>query len=110
MLPILYLSQTLSSFTKCWCAGYRLIFSVLLASGLAGCGNLDQYDITLNDRTLYTPRDLFEDYYLPDVALSNCVTQAIEDSQVYVAGGLDVLNCSDAGIESLSGLSRFSGR
>ena len=108
MLPILYLSQTLSSFTKRWCAGYRLIFSVLLAGGLAGCGNLDQYDITLNDRTLYTPRDLFEDYYLPDVALSNCVTQAIEDSQVYVAGGLDVLNCSDAGIESLSGLSRFS--
>ena len=109
MLPILYLSQTLSSFTKCWCAGYRLIFSVLLASGLVGCGNLDQYDITLNDRTLYTPRDLFEDYYLPDVALSNCVTQAIEDGQVYVAGHLDVLNCSDAGIESLSGLSRFSG-
>ena len=109
MLPILYLSQTLSSFTGTWRCGYRLIVSVLLASGLASCGNLDQYDITLNDRTLYTPRDLFEDYYLPDIALSNCVTQAIADSQVYVAGGLEVLNCSEAGIESLSGLSRFSG-
>jgi len=109
MLPILYLSQTSSSFTERWRRGYRLIISVLLASGLASCGNLDQYDITLNDRTLYTPRDLFEDYYLPDVALSNCVTQAIEDGQVYVAGGLEVLNCSEAGIESLSGLSRFSG-
>ena len=109
MLPILYLSQTLSSFTGTWRCGYRLIVSVLLASGLASCGNLDQYDITLNDRTLYTPRDLFEDYYLPDIALSNCVTQAIEDSQVFVASGLEVLNCSEAGIESLSGLSRFSG-
>ena len=109
MLPILYSSQTLSSFTARWRRGYRLIVSVLLASGLASCGNLDQYDITLNDRTLYTPRELFEDYYLPDIALSNCVTQAIEDSQVFVAGGLEVLSCSEAGIESLSGLSRFSG-
>ena len=109
MLPILYPSQTLSSITARWRRGYRLIVSVLLASGLASCGNLDQYDITLNDRTLYMPRDLFEDYYLPDIALNNCVTQAIEDAQVFVAGGLEVLNCSEAGIESLSGLSRFSG-
>ena len=109
MLPILYLSQTLSSFTERWRRGYRLIISVLLAGGLASCESLDQYEITLNERTLYTPRDLFEDYYLPDVALSNRVTQAIEDGQVYVAGGLEVLNCSEAGIESLSGLSRFSG-
>ena len=109
MLPILYLSQTLSSITARWRRGYRLIVSVLLASGLVSCGSLDQYDITLNDRTLYTPRDLFEDYYLPDIALSNCVTQSIEDSQVFGASGLEVLNCSEAGIESLSGLSRFSG-
>ena len=39
--------------------------------------------------------------YLPDIALSNCVTQAIEDSQVYVAGGLEVLNCSRNEIRSL---------
>ena len=109
MLPILYPSQTLSSFTARWRRGYRLIVSLLLASGLASCGNLDQYDITLNDRTLYTPRELFGDYYVPDIALSNCVTQAIEDRQVFAAGGLEVLNCSEAGIESLSGLSRFSG-
>ena len=109
MLQILYLSQTVSSLTARRRRGYRLILSVLLASGLASCGNLDQYDITLNDRKLYTPRDLFEDYYLPDVALSNCVTQAIEDGQVFAAGGLEVLNCSEAGIESLSGLSRFNG-
>ena len=109
MLPILYLSQTLSSFITRGRRGYRLIVSVLLVSGLASCGNLDQYDITLNDRTLYTSRNLFEDYYLPDVALSNCVTQAIEDGQVFTVSGLEVLNCSEAGIESLSGLSRFSG-
>ena len=83
MLPIFDLSQTLSSSTGLWRYGYRLILSMLIASVLVGCGNLDQYDITLNDRTLYTPRDLFEEYYLPDVALSNCVTQAIEDGQVF---------------------------
>ena len=109
MLLILYLSQTVSNFTARRRCGYRLIVSVLLASALANCGNLDQYDITLNDRTLYTPRDLFEDYYFPDIALSNCVTQAIVDGQVFVAGDLEVLNCSEAGIKSLSGLSRFIG-
>ena len=109
MLPILYLSLSVSNFTALWRRDYRMIVSVLLASALVGCGNFDQYDITLNDRPLYAPRDLFEDYYLNDVALSNCVTQAIEEGQVFASGGLDVLNCSEAGIESLSGLSRFSG-
>ena len=109
MLPILYLSQTFSSFTTRWRRSYGLVVSVLLASGLANCGNLDQYDIRLNDRTLYTPRNLFEDYYLPDLALSNCVNQAIEDGQVFSADGLEVLNCSEAGIKSLSGISSFRG-
>ena len=94
MLPIVYLSPTPSSFTPLWRIGYRLILLVLLASALVSCGNLDRYDITLNDRTLYMPRDLFNDYYLPDIALSNCVTQAIEDRQVFKSGGLEVLNCS----------------
>ena len=68
MLPILYLLQTLSSITARWRRGYRLIVSVLLASGLVSCGSLDQYDITLNDRTLYTPRDLFCLLYTSDAA------------------------------------------
>lgn len=109
MPPILDLLQTLSTLTALRCSGYRLILSMLVASTLIGCRNLDQYDITLNDRTLYSPRHLFEDYYLSDVALSNCVSQAIKDRQVFAVGGLEVLNCSEAGIQSLSGLSRFSG-
>ena len=109
MLPIFDLSQILSSLALPGRRVYRLVVSMLLLAGLASCGNLIQYDITLNDRTLYTPKDLFEDYYLPDVALGNCVAQAIEDAQVFVAGGLEVLNCSEAGIRSLSGLSRFTG-
>ena len=108
MLPSLYLSPTLSSSNPLWRLGYRLILPVLLASALVSCGNLDRYDITLNDRKLYMPKNLFNDYYLPDIALSNCVTQAIEDRQVFKSGGLEVLNCSKAGIQSLSGLSRFS--
>lgn len=108
MLPILDLSQTLSSHAAPARWGYWLIVLMILFTGLASCSNLNQYDITLNDRTLYTPRELFEDYYLPDVALGNCVAQAIEDAQVFVAEGLEILNCSEAGIRSLSGLSRFT--
>lgn len=108
MLPIFDLSQTLSSLTMPMHWRHRIIISMVLLAGLASCGNLNQYDITLNDRTLYTPSDLFEDYYLPDVALGNCVAQAIEDAQVFTANGLEVLNCSEAGIRSLAGLSRFT--
>lgn len=109
MLKIFDLSQTLLGFTALLRHGHRSILLMSLLSTAVGCGNLDNYDITLNDRTLYTSGDLFEDYYLSDFALSNCVAQAIEDGQVFTVRGLDVLNCSEAGIESLSGLSRFTG-
>ncbi len=35
------------------------------------------------------------------------MAQAIEDGLIYTSSGLEVLNCSDAGIRSLSGLSQF---
>jgi hypothetical protein len=81
---------------------------LLILLSQSACSHLDRYDITLNERTLYSPRSLFEDYYLPDAALADCVSQAIEDAEIVTADGLEVLNCSKAGIQSLGGLARFS--
>lgn len=108
----------------------KLIFTKLTTSGCKGvtrhralaflttavcllvsssCSNLSEYEITFNERKVYSPSALFSDYFLPDVGLATCVEQAIEDGQVTTASGLEILNCSNAGIESLEGLSRFSG-
>ena len=81
--------------------------SVLLS--LNGCGNLKKYDVTFNDRAVYSPQTLFDDYRINDKALANCIEQAIEDFEVYTITGLEILNCSDAGINSLVGLSQFRG-
>lgn len=80
----------------------------MLLISLGGCGSLKKYDVTFNDRAIYSPRVLFSDYRINDRALSNCIEQAIKDFEVYTASGLEVLNCSDAGIRSLLGLSQFN--
>lgn len=78
-----------------------------LAISLGGCSTIKRYDVTFNDQAVYTPQALFNDYRINDRALSNCIDQAIKDFEVYTASGLEILNCSDAGISSLLGLSRF---
>ncbi|MDA8797206.1 hypothetical protein N9N10_01920 [Luminiphilus sp.] len=82
-----------------------IVIAPLIA--LTSCSALEKYDITLNERSLYSPRSLFEDYHIADPGLASCVAQAIEDGLIYTSSGLEVLNCSDAGIRSLSGLSQF---
>ena len=74
---------------------------------LAGCSNLKKYDVTFNDAAVYSPQTLFNDYRISDTALANCIEQAIKDFEVYTVNGLEILNCSDAGINSLAGLSQF---
>lgn len=74
---------------------------------LSGCTNLKEYEVTFNDRAIYYPQKLFSDYRIDDKALANCIEQAIEDFEVYSADGLEILNCSSAGINSLIGLSQF---
>lgn len=77
-------------------------FSVLL---LAACNN---YDLTVNDRVVYTPKPLFSGYQIADQALQACVEQAILDNKITSATGLQTLNCSNAGITELSGIAVFS--
>lgn len=73
---------------------------------LAACQN---YDFTVNDKVVYTPKPLFDDYDITDPALANCVQQAIADAKASSASALSVLSCSNAGIEQLDGLAVFTG-
>jgi len=80
--------------------------ALALCACLAGC---ESYDVTVNDRLVYTPKPLFSDYTIDDSALLECVDQAIIDAKITGAGQLTTLNCSHSAISSLAGLATFSG-
>jgi hypothetical protein len=73
---------------------------------LAACSN---YDFTVNDNLVYSPKTLFSEYDTPDPGLKNCLEQAILDATITKADALTRLNCSHAGIETLQGLETFTG-
>jgi hypothetical protein len=73
---------------------------------LAGCTN---YDFTVNDTLVYSPKTLFSDFDTPDPGLNNCLEQAIIDAEIDEADALKRLNCSHGGIETLQGLEVFTG-
>lgn len=79
---------------------------VILLFLLSACQG---YDYTINDRVVYSPQPLFDDYAITDVALRRCVEQAIMDGRVTAADQLKALNCSHAGIASTEGISTFQG-
>ena len=72
---------------------------------VAACGS---YDFTVNDRVVYTPDPLFTDYDVPDQALRECIREAINDAKASDASEVSSLSCTEAGIESLAGLSTFT--
>jgi len=72
---------------------------------VAACGS---YDFTINDKVIYTPEPLFTDFAVPDPALRKCLKEAINDQKATSASELSSLSCSDAGVESLAGLSTFT--
>lgn len=77
----------------------------LLLLLLGACGN---YDFSINDRVVYTPRPLFTDFDIPDPGLRKCIQEAINDNLVTSASGLAGISCASAGISSLAGLSTFT--
>jgi hypothetical protein len=86
----------------------------ILRSSLAGLAMVvlcacENYDFTVNDRLVYTPKPLFTDFEVADDALRACLEQAIVDNQVSAARELAVLNCGHAGIADLQGLATFTG-
>ncbi|KZX59552.1 hypothetical protein A3709_14800 [Halioglobus sp. HI00S01] len=73
---------------------------------LAGCGS---YDLSVNDRVVYTPRPLFSEYTIADPALASCVQNEIERLNITHASQLRDLNCSDSNVADLSGIEVFTG-
>ncbi|MFA5495461.1 MAG: hypothetical protein WC247_11835 [Porticoccaceae bacterium] len=72
---------------------------------LSGC---NRYQVTLNDRTIHTPPQLFSDFALADTGLQTCADQTIRDRNITQPGELQLLNCSDGDIASLDGIEVFS--
>lgn len=72
---------------------------------ITACGS---YDFTVNNRVVYTPDPLFTDFSVADKALRECLRDAINDQKASNANELSSLSCSQAGIETLAGLSTFT--
>lgn len=87
---------------------HHLVFFIAgpLVLLLAAC---QDYDFKVNDKVVYAPTPLFRDYTVPDPGLRSCLEQAINDGVIGSAQQLISLDCSFAGIESLEGLSTFTG-
>jgi hypothetical protein len=83
---------------------FPALCALLVTATLVGCKT---YSVSLNNNVVYTPPSLFKDYEIADSRLRDCVEQAIVDKQVTKAGDLKQLNCSHAGIASLTGLEKF---
>ena len=81
---------------------------IALLMSVTGCAELGQYDITVNNVTVYKPPALFTVRGVKDSALTACLTQSLLDVDARIATDLVSLNCSDAGIESLTGLEQFT--
>lgn len=85
---------------------FNKICGLLLASLLAGCKT---YSLSVNNNVVYTPPPLFKDFVINDPHLRSCVEQTILDGHITKAEDLKQLNCSHAGINSLTGLEKFYG-
>jgi hypothetical protein len=75
---------------------------------LSGCGSLKDYDVTLNDRVVYTPRPLAVDAAITDPALAACIAQTLKDQNLSSPTQLQALICTSAGITSLQGIEIYS--
>ena len=85
----------------------RALLIALLMWG-TGCAELGQYDITVNNVTVYEPSTPYTLSGIEDPALTVCLTQSLLDIDARMATDLVTLNCSDAGIQSLAGLEQFT--
>lgn len=77
---------------------------VCFVSLIAGCKN---YSVSINNNLVYTPASTFKEFVIADANLRACVEQTILDNHITKAEDLKQLNCSHAGISSLSGLEKF---
>ena len=87
---------------------HRLVycFAGLVLLLLGACQG---YDVKVNDKIVYAPKPLLNDFSTPDPGLDSCLKETINRSTITAVEQLTALDCSFAGIESLEGLSAFSG-
>ncbi len=84
------------------------VASALIGMALMNaCSTLGQYDITVNDVTVYEPASPLRVDGIQDAALRKCLQQTADDIGATEQNDIASLNCSDAGINSLAGLSQF---
>tara|TARA_R110002110_G_scaffold344421_1_gene554416 strand:+ start:7710 stop:8204 length:495 start_codon:yes stop_codon:yes gene_type:complete len=84
---------------------YRLLMGLAAIIALGAC---QQYDVSVNERVVYSPRPLLTDFRIVDPGLRDCVTRTINDNRVSSVGQLQELECSGANVRSLEGLGHFS--
>lgn len=83
-----------------------LIFNLAISSMLiTGCGN---YELTLNERTLYDPTEFQRSVHLPDPGLQACVKTVLSTQKITGPGKLKKLLCGPGAIVSLEGLAIFT--
>ena len=87
--------------------GLRATFALISIALMTACSTLGQYDITVNDVTVYEPTSPLRVDGIEDTALQNCLQQTADDIEATQPSDIMSLNCSDAGITSLAGLSQF---
>jgi Leucine Rich repeats (2 copies) len=85
------------------------LFYILVVSACLVLAACQGYDVTVNEKVVYSPKPLFRDYNTPDPGLKSCLEQTIKDGIITRAQQLTDLDCSFAGIENLDGLSVFTG-
>ena len=87
--------------------GLRATFALISIALMTACSTLGEYDITVNDVTVYEPASPLRVDGIEDTALQNCLQQTADDIEATEPRDIMSLNCSDAGITSLAGLSQF---
>ncbi len=77
----------------------------LVFLALSACAN---YDVTLNEKVVYSPPRLFMDFSFADKALQNCVEQTITDQHITKPEQLTRLICTNGEIKNVKGIELFT--
>lgn len=81
---------------------FLIFLSILI---LSACG---RYAVTLNEQTLYDPRDGLAQGRFADPGLQACITLALQQENIDEMSQIQALNCAGMEIRSLEGVEALS--
>ena len=87
--------------------GLAIALGLTATALMTACTSWREYDITVNEVTIYTPSTPLRVDGIDDPALRDCLQQTAVDTEAHGVADLINLNCSAAGITSLAGLAQF---